>query len=86
MADKALDYFTKVLEDNLKAVIKPQYVDQLPKALRNMKSEDRTVEKLLKSRSQMDNYEEIVDAMGKMLSNKYFLKICLTFYRPSTSS
>ncbi|KAF2395873.1 hypothetical protein EJ06DRAFT_552058 [Trichodelitschia bisporula] len=24
------DYFTKVLEDNLKAVVKPQYVDQLP--------------------------------------------------------
>ncbi|TGZ68679.1 hypothetical protein CRM22_004141 [Opisthorchis felineus] len=25
------NYFTKVLEDNLKAVIKPQYVDQIPK-------------------------------------------------------
>jgi ATP-binding cassette subfamily E protein 1 len=26
------NYFTKILEDNLKAVIKPQYVDQIPKA------------------------------------------------------
>jgi translation initiation factor RLI1 len=26
-----VDYFTKVLEDNLKAIIKPQYVDQMPK-------------------------------------------------------
>ena len=48
------NYFTKVLED------KPQYVDQIPKAV---KGSDRTVEKLLKSRSQKDNYEEIVDAM-----------------------
>lgn len=25
------NYFTKILEDNLKAVAKPQYVDQIPK-------------------------------------------------------
>lgn len=28
------NYFTKILEDNLKAVIKPQYVDQIPKAVK----------------------------------------------------
>ncbi|KAI8465362.1 MAG: P-loop containing nucleoside triphosphate hydrolase protein [Monoraphidium minutum] len=28
------NYFTKVLEDDLKAVIKPQYVDHIPKAVR----------------------------------------------------
>jgi ATP-binding cassette, sub-family E, member 1 len=28
------NYFTKILEDNIKAVIKPQYVDQIPKATR----------------------------------------------------
>lgn len=28
------NYFTKVLEDNIKAVIKPQYVDHIPKAVR----------------------------------------------------
>ena len=28
------NYFTKVLEDNLKAVIKPQYVDHIPRAVR----------------------------------------------------
>lgn len=27
------NYFTKILEDNLKAIIKPQYVDNLPKAV-----------------------------------------------------
>lgn len=28
------NYFTKVLEDDLKAIIKPQYVDQIPKAVK----------------------------------------------------
>lgn len=28
------NFFTKILEDNLKAVIKPQYVDQIPKAVK----------------------------------------------------
>lgn len=56
------DYFTKVLEDDLKAVVKPQYVDQIPKAV---KGPDRTVESLLKARNQMDNMEEIMDVLGK---------------------
>ncbi|XP_055383759.1 protein Pixie [Condylostylus longicornis] len=28
------NYFTKILEDNLKALIKPQYVDQIPRAVK----------------------------------------------------
>ena len=59
------DYFTKVLEDDLKAVVKPQYVDQLPKAV---KGPDRTVETLLKARNQMDNIHEIMDVLGKLVS------------------
>ena len=55
------DYFTKVLEDDLKAVVKPQYVDQLPKAV---KGPDRTVEALLKARDQMDNMDDIMDVLG----------------------
>ena len=44
------NYFTKILEDNLKAVVKPQYVDQIPKAakgtVRSMldKKDDRKVQ------------------------------------------
>lgn len=38
------NYFTKVLEDNIKAVIKPQYVDHIPKAIKG------EVGKLLKAR------------------------------------
>lgn len=56
-----VDYFTKLLEDNLKSVVKPQYVDQIPKAV---KGTDRSVESLLKARSQMDNYNEIMDVLG----------------------
>ncbi|XP_043918194.1 ATP-binding cassette sub-family E member 1 [Protopterus annectens] len=31
------NYFTKILEDDLKAIIKPQYVDQIPKAAKGPK-------------------------------------------------
>lgn len=60
--DEVQDYFTKVLEDDLKAVVKPQYVDQIPKAV---KGSDRSVESLLQARSQMDNLKEIMDVLGK---------------------
>ena len=59
------DYFTKILEDDLKAVVKPQYVDQLPKAV---KGPDRTVEALLRARNQMDNIQEIMDVLGRHTS------------------
>jgi translation initiation factor RLI1 len=60
-ADRPTDYFTKVLEDDLKAVVKPQYVDQLPKAV---KGPDKSVETLIEARSQMDNMEHIMDVLG----------------------
>ncbi len=59
------DYFTKVLEDNLKAIIKPQYVDQIPRAV---KSADKTVGALVKGRAQMDNLDEILDVLGMSIS------------------
>ncbi len=33
------NYFTKILEENLKAILKPQYVDQIPKAAQVKKKE-----------------------------------------------
>lgn len=60
------DYFTKVLEDDLKAVVKPQYVDQIPKAV---KGPEKSVQALLKARAQMDNLDEILDVLGKRLLN-----------------
>lgn len=61
------NYFTKVLEDNLKAVVKPQYVDQIPKAV---KGTNRTVGFLLKQRSQVDDarLDEILETLGEFES------------------
>jgi ATP-binding cassette subfamily E protein 1 len=41
--------------------VKPQYVDQLPKAV---KGPTRTVGGLLTARAQMDNLEKILDVLG----------------------
>ncbi|KAF1356830.1 ABC transporter family protein [Delphinella strobiligena] len=56
------NYFTKVLEDDLKAVVKPQYVDQIPRAV---KGANRSVGFLLKQRSQVDDarLDEILETL-----------------------
>lgn len=51
------NYFTKVLEDNLKALIKPQYVDHIPKAIKG----NLTVSQMLDSKLELDNKEKICD-------------------------
>ena len=67
--NKRQDYFTKVLEDDLKAVVKPQYVDQIPKAV---KAGDKTVAGLMKARLQMNNFDEVVETLGtSMLSLRW---------------
>lgn len=53
------NYFIKILEDNLKAIIKPQYVDNIPKAVKGQ------VEKLLNGKLEMDNKDYIIGALGK---------------------
>ncbi|CCX29610.1 Similar to Translation initiation factor RLI1; acc. no. Q03195 [Pyronema omphalodes CBS 100304] len=54
------NYLTKVVEDNLKAVVKPQYVDKLPQAIRGA---TRSVQALLKQQTQLDNMEEMIDIL-----------------------
>jgi len=49
------------VEDNLKAVVKPQYVDKLPTAI---KSKERTVGGLLKMQTQMGNMEQMIEVLG----------------------
>ncbi|KAA3674132.1 ATP-binding cassette, sub-family E, member 1 [Paragonimus westermani] len=51
------NYFTKVLEDNLKAVIKPQYVDQIPKIVSG------GVKALLDRKDDRGNQEHILDIL-----------------------
>lgn len=61
-----------MLEDDLKAVVKPQYVDQIPRAI---KAADKSVRKLIEGRSQMDNLEEICEVLG-MLRRRVSLHPC----------
>nr|QUF59461.1 ATP-binding cassette transporter Abce1 [Brachionus angularis] len=49
------NFFTKILEDHLKAIIKPQYVDQIPKAVKG------TVEEILTKRNEVDNLDKIIE-------------------------
>jgi ATP-binding cassette, sub-family E, member 1 len=56
------DYFTKVLEDDLKAIIKPQYVDMIPKAI---KGPNKTVGHNVEARSEMGNMKHIMEVLGK---------------------
>ena len=51
-----------MLEDNLKAVVKPQYVDQIPKAV---KGAVKTVAPLIKARAQMNNMGRIMEVLGR---------------------
>lgn len=53
-----------MLEDNLKAVVKPQYVDQIPRAVKGPVKE---VGALLEARAQMDNMEHVMDVLGTYL-------------------
>jgi len=51
------NYFTKILEDDLKAVIKPQYVDQIPKAVKG------SVQQLLDKKDEMKNQDTVCDCL-----------------------
>ena len=51
------NYLTKILEDNMKALIKPQYVDNIPKAVRGV------VEQCLKDRNELDNLDFLIDQL-----------------------
>ncbi|CAO3582075.1 unnamed protein product [Absidia cylindrospora] len=51
------NYFTKILEDNLKAIIKPQYVDHIPKVVNGR------VGALLEDKLERDNFDYTVDSL-----------------------
>lgn len=55
------NYFTKILEDDLKAIIKPQFVEQIPKAFKNAAS--TKVDELLRSKNEMGNLEAICELL-----------------------
>jgi ATP-binding cassette subfamily E protein 1 len=53
------NYFTKILEEQFKALIKPQYVDQIPRAMKVK----RSVEELLTAKCNRDNMAETVKTL-----------------------
>jgi len=50
-------YFQRILEDNLKAIIKPQYVDHIPRAVQGI------VRGILKAKTERDNLEEVTQLL-----------------------
>jgi ATP-binding cassette subfamily E protein 1 len=49
------NYFTKILEDDLKAKIKPQYVDELPRAVKGVVGE------ILQARDETGRREQLIE-------------------------
>jgi len=47
------NYFTRILEDNLKCIIKPQYVDHIPRAVKG------TVEQVVGNKADLGNMDEM---------------------------
>lgn len=48
------NYFTRMLEDSMKAIIKPQYVDQIPQAVKGV------VKDILHNKDQRNSFDQIV--------------------------
>jgi ATP-binding cassette subfamily E protein 1 len=55
------NYFTKILEDNLKAIIKPQYVDHIPKAVKGVVGE------IMTNKNEKKNAESVIAELGKLV-------------------
>lgn len=53
------NYFTKMLEDNIKAIVKPQYVDNIPRAIKGPITKVGEILKLRMEKSQEDVKEYI---------------------------
>ncbi|CAB4013182.1 ATP-binding cassette sub-family E member 1-like, partial [Paramuricea clavata] len=51
------NYFTKILEDDLKAIIKPQYVDQIPKAVKG------SVQSILDRKDETSSQEQFCEQL-----------------------
>lgn len=51
------NYFTKILQDELKALIKPQYVDQIPKAVQG------SIQVLLDKKDEMKNQDQVLEVL-----------------------
>lgn len=67
------NYFTKILEDDLKAIIKPQYVDQIPKAVKG------SVQQLLDRKDDMKVQEQVCKELGRLIFSGETKSIVIIF-------
>lgn len=59
------NYFTRILEDSLKAIIKPQYVDHIPKAVKGVVEEILTAKDEKKVKEQLINDLDLSPVLGR---------------------
>ncbi|KAK3577011.1 hypothetical protein CHS0354_003074 [Potamilus streckersoni] len=79
------NYFTKILEDDLKAIIKPQYVDQIPKAVKGSvqqlldKKDDRKVQDIVCVQLDLLNVKDrnVEDLSGGELQRFACAMVCI---------
>lgn len=79
------NYFTKILEDNLKALVKPQYVDQIPKAVRGAvgdlldKKDERELQKTICDMLDLSHIRdrEIAQLSGGELQRFAIAMVCI---------
>lgn len=69
------NYFTRILEDNLKAIIKPQYVDHIPKAVKGKVGE------IFTSKNQLGTMDAVLQEVSRhsfivYLKYIYFFVMC----------
>eukprot|EP00343_Euplotes_focardii_P008673 CAMPEP_0205825746 /NCGR_PEP_ID=MMETSP0206-20130828/26398_1 /ASSEMBLY_ACC=CAM_ASM_000279 /TAXON_ID=36767 /ORGANISM="Euplotes focardii, Strain TN1" /LENGTH=634 /DNA_ID=CAMNT_0053125057 /DNA_START=24 /DNA_END=1928 /DNA_ORIENTATION=+ len=62
------NFFTKLLEDNIKAIIKPQYVDHIPKAVKG------SVIGIMKRKNERNNIKEMATALDLVNVRKRAIK------------
>lgn len=79
------NYFTKILEDDLKAIMKPQYVDQIPRAIKGSvqqlldKKDERNVQKEICKLLDLENVKErnVEDLSGGELQRFTCAMVCI---------
>lgn len=61
------NFFTKLLEDNIKAIIKPQYVDNIPKAVKGSVKELMAKKDEKKNTDEMNEVLELVNVQDRLI-------------------
>ena len=79
------NYFTKVLEDNIKAIVKPQYVDHIPRAVKGQvrtiletKDDRKVMQKLMKDLDLVHVQEREIEVLSGGELQRFAIAIVAT--------